>query len=84
MITIYGTTTCSYCKKAVELAKNRNLQYTYKIVDEDHSAYDEMKMRVPQAKTVPQIFWDERYIGGYTQFAQEVENVSGGYGDGKI
>lgn len=84
MITIYGTSTCSYCKRAVELAEARNLLYTYKKVDEDLDAYDEMKTLAPTAKTVPQIFWDERYIGGYTQFAQEVENTSGGYGDGKI
>lgn len=84
MITIYGSSTCSYCKKAVQLASDRNLQHVYKIVDQDLDAYDEMKARAPAAKTVPQIFWDDRYIGGYTEFAQEVENVSGGYGDGKI
>lgn len=83
MITIYGAEWCGWCIKAKELAENRNLPYTWKNA-EDPILYDEMKVLAPQSSTIPQIFWDERYIGGYSEFAMEIENTIGGYGDGKI
>ena len=84
MITIYGTTTCKWCKAAVSLAEARELQYEYRLIDENEQFYVELKALKPEAKTVPQIWWDNRYIGGYTDFATEVENTIGGFGDGKI
>jgi glutaredoxin len=36
-----------------------------------------------QAKTVPQIFWYGKHIGGYNEFAAEVENTRS-YGDGDL
>jgi glutaredoxin len=43
-----------------------------------------MKALSPTSKTIPQIFWNGNYIGGYDAFAIEVENTIGGYGDGKV
>ena len=84
MITIYGAEWCAWCKKAKELAEDRQLRYEWKDV-EDPDVYDEMKSRIPSAKTsIPQIFWDKRHVGGYTDFAIEVENTIGGYGDGRL
>lgn len=84
MITIYGTQTCKWCKAAVALAEAQKLQYEYRSVDLNEQFYIELKALKPDMKTVPQIWWDNRYIGGYSDFAQEIENTSGGYGDGKI
>lgn len=78
MIKIYGTSDCIFCKKAKELAENYNLKYESLDVFE-HADY--VKSLTDQ-RTVPQITWDERYIGGYAEFAQEIENTIGGYGDG--
>jgi glutaredoxin len=84
MIVIYGTTHCKWCKAAVALADARGLRHEYRPIDENEQFYIELKALKPEAKTVPQIWWDNRYIGGYTDFAQEVENTEGGFGDGKI
>lgn len=84
MITIYGTQTCKWCKAAVALAEAQGLKYEYRSVDLNEQFYIELKALKPDMKTVPQIWWDNRYIGGYSDFAQEIENTSGGYGDGKI
>ena len=37
----------------------------------------------PEAKTVPQITWYERHLGGYFEFAKEVEETRN-YGDGQV
>ncbi len=84
MITIYGTTTCKWCKAAVSLAEARGLRYEYRLIDENEQFYIELKALKPDTKTVPQIWWDNRYIGGYTDLVTEIENTVGGFGDGKL
>jgi len=81
MIKIYGTPLCGYCKQAISLAEKYNLRYRY-IDALDNS--EEFSKEFPDASTVPQIMWDDRHIGGYSDFAKEIENTIGGYGDGKI
>jgi len=81
MVIIYGTEHCSYCKLAVALAKDYNLSYDYRDAKEWKETFLET---FPDAKTVPQIIWNDRRIGGYTEFATEVESTIGGYGDGQI
>lgn len=85
MITIYGAEWCMWCKKAKILAESRNFSYVWKDVEED-GVYDELTAAKPAgaSSTIPQIWWDNRYIGGYTDLAQEIENTAGGFGDGKI
>jgi len=40
----------------------------------------EMFEKYPEVKTVPQIWWNNRHIGGYAEFAKEIENTLGDYG----
>lgn len=86
MITIYGTTNCLYCVKAKKLCQDLNLDYLYIPVDtsyEDNKYAKEFKERFPEAKTVPQILWDNKHIGGYTELVAEIENLNlGNYGQG--
>ena len=83
MIIIYGKSNCSFCTKAKNIAEMHNLPYQYHSID-DEQINEQMFKLVPNAKTVPQIWWGDRYIGGYDQFAQEIENTVGNYGHGKL
>lgn len=78
MITIYGRDSCYWCNEAKSLAKRYGLEHEYKNTTYEYFR-EEMFNRVPDAKTVPQIFWDGRYIGGYEEFTTEVENVLGSH-----
>jgi glutaredoxin 3 len=80
MITIYGHGRCGWCIRAKKLAERYSLSYEWKDTD-DNAILNEMKIKLPEARTVPQIWWHEKYIGGYEDFAAEVENTIGGYGD---
>jgi thioredoxin reductase (NADPH) len=84
MIVIYGTTNCTYCQKAKDLAQQRGLQFEFRNMEIDNHHYDKLKELKPDFKKVPQIWWNDRYIGGYTDLAEEIENTLGGFGDGKI
>ena len=83
MITIYGHNRCGWCKKAKKLAETYSLPSQWKDTDVDANL-NEMKIKLPNAKTVPQIWWDDRYIGGYEDLAAEIENTIGGHGEQKF
>lgn len=84
MITIYGTSVCPYCTRAKNLAKRYGMEYEFKNI-EFESFKKELDERANFGyKTVPQIWWDNRYIGGYSELSIEIENTIGGYGEGKI
>lgn len=81
MITIYGKDNCLWCQEAKKIAKQYDLEYEYK--NTTNEAYrSEMFERYPEAKTVPQIWWNDRHIGGYNEFIREIENTLGNYGQG--
>lgn len=83
MIKIYGKPSCAWCVKAKRLAERYNLKYEY--IDVQYTEqFNELKEKLPDAKTVPQIWWDDRHIGGYENFAMEIENTIGGFGEGKF
>lgn len=85
MIRIFGTENCPFCVQAKQLAEKYNLEYTFTLISpDDKQMVEEFRLLFPEAKTVPQIIWNGRYIGGYTEFAQEIENTIGGYGDGQV
>jgi glutaredoxin 3 len=83
MIEIYSKEDCVWCIRAKRLAERYALDYR-EIDVTDATKLSELKARVPDAKTVPQIFWHDRHIGGYEQFASEIENTLGNYGQEKL
>lgn len=87
MIKIYGTKNCAYCHKAKQLCREMKLNFVYTPIDESSfpEYFDEFKELFPEAKTVPQILWDGKHIGGYTELVNEIENLNiGNYGQGEF
>jgi len=74
MITIWGGPRCSWCDRAKSLAEQHELKYEYILIDGPEKM-QELSALVPGARTVPQIFWNDRHIGGYQEFASEIENT---------
>jgi glutaredoxin 3 len=64
-IEIYSTTYCSYCTKAKNLFKDKGVSYKEFIVDVEIDKRNEMLSRSNGKKTVPQIFINDRHIGGF-------------------
>jgi glutaredoxin 3 len=83
MVIIYGNQLCSWCKKAKKLAVDYNLQYEWRDTDED-GILNELKTKLPDAKTIPQIWWHGKYIGGYEDFVTELNSTIGGFGEGSF
>jgi glutaredoxin 3 len=64
-IEMYATAVCPYCVRAEQLLKRKGVTDIEKIrVDLDPAKRQEMEIRVPGARTVPQIFIDGLHVGG--------------------
>ncbi|MBI2338745.1 MAG: glutaredoxin 3 [Deltaproteobacteria bacterium] len=65
-ITIYTTTYCPYCRAAKALFKNKKVKFGEINVEGDEEKRKWLRETTGQ-KTVPQIFIDDKPIGGYQE-----------------
>jgi len=64
-VVMYSTTVCPYCVAAERLLKQRGVEQIEKIlIDREPGKREEMMTRTNR-RTVPQIYIDERHIGGF-------------------
>jgi len=64
---MYTTTVCPFCMQAKRLLRERGISYDEINVETDSSLRDQMISRAAGRRTVPQIFIDEAYVGGYVE-----------------
>lgn len=67
-VQMYATAFCPYCVRARRLLKRKGIEFEEIRVDKDQEQMRSMIQR-SQRTTVPQIFIDERHIGGYDDMA---------------
>lgn len=67
MVEIYGKEGCSKCTQAILLATRENLNYKY--INVQTNGLDSLIERMgSKPRSVPQIFIDNKLVGGYTEF----------------
>jgi glutaredoxin 3 len=68
-IRMYSTAACPFCTRAEALLRAKGVGEMEKIrVDLDFALREEM-MRATGRRTVPQIFIDDRHVGGFDELA---------------
>lgn len=81
-IIIYSQPNCSYCEQAKALLKSKNIVYTELILNvgqkqEEGKTYvpvQHLKDKVPNAKSVPQIFNGKYHIGGFKELQEYIKH----------
>lgn len=68
-IDIYTKFGCGYCARAKRLLDEKAARYDEHDVTMGGAKREEMLRRAPQARTVPQIFIGETYVGGSDDLA---------------
>lgn len=63
-VEMYTTQVCPYCVRAKDLLKRKGVSVTEYRVDTDDAKRDEMLTRANGKRSVPQIFINDRHIGG--------------------
>ena len=69
ILKVYSKDWCPYCAKAKALLRSKQLEFEEVDVTSDVEAEQEMIKR-SKRRTVPQIFIDERSVGGYDDLSQ--------------
>ena len=66
-VIIYTSPICNYCSAAKHLLSKKKIRYEEIDIGNDSEKREEMLRKSNGLKTVPQIFIDEKHIGGYVE-----------------
>jgi glutaredoxin len=70
--TVWSKYHCPYCDQAKALLKAKGIQFEEKKIGDGYTREDLLEA-VPSARTVPQIFLDDKLIGGFTELRQHLQ-----------
>jgi glutaredoxin len=75
---IYGGEKCKWCSKARELMKDNDLIFEYHDVEKEFDSkkqfFDDFSDKTNHKQTIPVVFVDNEFIGGYTELEKYVNN----------
>jgi glutaredoxin len=71
---VWSKSQCTYCDQAKALLKLKGIEFEERNIQKDYTR-EQLLEAVPNAKTVPQIFLDDNYIGGFTELKKYFEKV---------
>lgn len=77
--TVWSKYNCPYCDQAKALLKQKGIEFEEKKIGDGYTKEDLLEA-VPTARTVPQIFLNDKLIGGFTELRQYLEETAGGFG----
>jgi glutaredoxin 3 len=70
--TIWSKYHCPYCDQAKALLNQKGIQFEEKKIGDGYTREDLLEA-APNARTVPQIFLDDKLIGGFTELRQHLQ-----------
>jgi glutaredoxin 3 len=69
-VKIYSTEVCPICDKTKTLLGKWGIPYDEIRVDQDRGGLKDMLSKTNNARTVPQIFIDDKWVGGFTELTE--------------
>ncbi|MDC2976603.1 glutaredoxin 3 [Candidatus Pelagibacter sp.] len=69
-ITVYSGPMCNFCDAAKRLLVRNNLEYTEIDISTKEGLREEMTKKANGRRTIPQIFFDDYHVGGYTELRE--------------
>ena len=66
---VWSNVGCTYCEQAKKLLESKGIAYEERNLAEGW-AIQQLHEAVPGARTVPQIFVDDKYVGGYKELTE--------------
>lgn len=69
--TVWSKDMCGYCEQAKQLLTMKGIEFEERKIGKDWTK-EQLLEAVPTARSVPQIFLDEQYVGGYQELKQRL------------
>ena len=70
--TVWSKDHCPFCDQAKNLLKMKGIEFEEKKIGYGYTK-EQLLEAVPTARTVPQIFLDDRLIGGFTELRTHLQ-----------
>ena len=71
---VWSKNQCPFCDQAKALLRLKGIEYEERNINNGWDRED-LLAAVPGARTVPQIFLDDKLIGGFTELKKHFESV---------
>lgn len=69
---VWSKDACPFCVQAKALLESRGIEFEERNVQRDWTKEQLLEV-VPNARTLPQIFLDDAYIGGFTELKKHLQ-----------
>jgi len=69
---VWSKNACPFCLQAKALLESKGIDYEERNVQENWTK-EQLLEAVPTARTLPQIFLDDNYIGGFTELRKHLQ-----------
>ncbi len=69
LVTIYSSAHCSFCSSAKHLLDHLGIDFKEIRIDQDQAAMLQFMEATNGARTVPQVFIDDKLIGGFSELS---------------
>ena len=63
---------CSHCLQAKALLESRGIEFEERNISQDWTR-EQLLAAVPNARTLPQIFLDDKLVGGFTELRKHLQ-----------
>ena len=68
---VWSKNSCPFCVQAKNLLKLKGIEFEERNINEEWTR-EQLLEAVPTARTLPQIFLDDNYIGGFTELRRHL------------
>ena len=69
---VWSKDACPFCVQAKGLLKQKGINFEERNVSRDWTK-EQLLAAVPNARTLPQIFLDDNYVGGFTELRKHLQ-----------
>ena len=80
---VWSKGNCPFCVKAKALLDQRGIEYEERIIENGWTK-EQLLEAVPNARSVPQVFVRGRYVGGYNELVDYIEQTNLGSTEGRL
>ena len=69
---VWSKNSCPFCDQAKNLLKSKGIEFEERNINKDWTK-EQLLEAVPTARTLPQIFLDDKLIGGFTDLRKHLQ-----------
>ena len=70
---VWSKENCSQCLQAKNMLKLRGIAIEERVIGQGPWTKEDLLRAVPAARTVPQIFLDDEYVGGFLELKERLQ-----------